>query len=142
MTKKLKAIVEKGKGERNFACFTLEDVGRFGINGVGNTAREAMDDLRVAADECKKLAEAEGEEWPELEFEFIFDLGSFFDYFPLNASAFAKRIGINPAQFRQYLIAAKEPRQGTLEKIHAGMRELLKDMGTVPLIEKPVTSYI
>ena len=58
--------------------------------------QRAMDDLRMAADECKKLAEAEGEEWPELEFEYIFDLGSFFDYFPLNASAFAKRIGINP----------------------------------------------
>ena len=82
-----------------------------------------------------------GEEWPELEFTYIFDVGAFFDYYPLNISAFAKYIGMNAAQLRQYASAIKEPRQATLDKIHAGMKQLLQDMGTVPLIEHATITY-
>lgn len=141
MKQKLTVIVEKGKGERNFSCFVAEDWSKYGLIGYGGTAREAMEDIKVSAQECKELAEERGEEWPELEFTYLFDVGAFFDYYPLNISAFAKYIGMNAAQLRQYASAIKEPRQATLDKIHAGMKQFLEDIGTVPLIEHPVLTY-
>ncbi len=141
MKQKLTVIVEKGKGERNFSCFVAEDWSKYGLIGYGGTAREAMEDIKVSAQECKELAEERGEEWPELEFTYLFDVGAFFDYYPLNISAFAKYIGMNAAQLRQYASAIKEPRQATLDKIHAGMKQFLQDIGTVPLIDRAVTAY-
>lgn len=141
MAEKLTVVVEKGKGERNFTCFATETVLNASLLGYGATARQSIDDFRRSVAEVRAIREAEGKTWPELEFSFKFDVGSFFDYYPLNVSAFAEYAGINPTQMRQYTSAAKEPRQTTLDKIRRGMAQLLQDMGTGPLAERPVTSY-
>ena len=142
MAKCLIVIVEKGKGERNFSCFATENIGKCALLGYGGSAREAMEDIKVSAQECKALAEERGEEWPELEYSFIFDIGSFFDYFPINISAFAKYIGMNPSQLRQYASAAKEPRQATIDKIREGMKAFLNDIVPLPMIERPTVAYV
>ena len=142
MAKRLTVIVEKGKGERNFSCFATENIEKCGLLGYGSTAREAMDDIKVSAQECKEIVEERGGEWPELEYSFIFDIGAFFDYYPLNISAFAKYIGMNPAQLRQYASAAKEPRQATIDKIREGMKTFLNDIGSLPMIDRPTIAYV
>lgn len=141
MAQKVTVIVEKGKGDKNFSCFVADELPGFGLAGYGRTAQEAIDDLYVAQKETSEILAERGETMPELEFTFKFDVGAFFDYYPLNISAFAKYIGMNAAQLRQYASAVKAPRQATLDKIHAGMKKFLADIGTVPLIEHPVISY-
>lgn len=141
MVQKLTVVVEKGKGEHNFSCFATESVGKAGLCGYGATAREAMEDIKVSAQEYKDLAEEQGCEWPELEYTYLLDIGAFFDYYPINISAFAKYIGMNAAQLRQYVSASKEPRKATLDKIHSGMRRLLEDLNSIPLIDRPTTAY-
>lgn len=141
MAQKVTVIVEKGKGDKNFSCFVADELPGFGLAGYGRTAKEAMDDLYIAQDETREILKEKGETMPELEFTFKFDVGAFFDYYPLNISAFAKYIGMNAAQLRQYASAIKEPRQATLDRIHAGMKQFLEDIGTVPLIEHPVLAY-
>ena len=141
MARTIKVVVEKGKGERNFSCFATEDILKSALIGYGSSARECIEDFYEVVKEVQEIREGEGHEWPEVEYTFVFDIGAFFDYYPLNISAFAKYIGMNAAQLRQYASAAKEPRQVTIDKIRAGMQTLLRDMGTVPLIDRPVTSY-
>lgn len=136
-------IVERGKGKRNFSCFATEGIGKFGLAGYGPTAREAMKDLDVSVEECREMAQEQGEEFPdEVEFEFRFDVGAFFDYYPLDATAVARYIGINPSMLRQYATALRAPKQAQIDKIREGLARLSKDLGSGLMIEKPVTSYV
>lgn len=136
------AIVERGKGKRNFYCFTTKDVCKCGFVGHGASARAAMEDIKVAIEEERKDAAGRGETFPEVELEFRFDIGSFFDYYPLDATAVAKYIGMNASVLRQYVTALREPKQAQIEKIRNGIAMLSKDLGLGMMIDKPTTAYV
>lgn len=142
--KRLLVIVERGKGKGNFSCFATENVGNCGLFGYGRTAREAMEDIQVSVQECREMAAEEGEDFPdEIEFDFRLDVGSFFDYYPLDVTATAKYIGINPSVLRQYVSAIREPQQKQIDKIKVGLEGLVHDLGTgLKMIDKPAVSYI
>ena len=136
-------IVERGKGKRNFSCFSTESIGKYGLAGYGTTAREAIEDLHMALSECHELAKENRESFPDtVTFEYKFDIGAFFDYYPLDATAVAKYIGINASVLRQYITAIREPRQKQLDKIREGIEKISKDLGAGLMIDKPVTSYV
>lgn len=143
MKAKRLVIVERGKGKRNFSCFATESVGKYGLAGYGPTARDAMKDLEVAVQESRVLAREAGEDFPdEIEFEFRFDIGAFFDYYPLDVTSVAHYIGINASVLRQYVTALREPRQAQIDKIREGISRLSEDLGSGLMVDKPVTSYI
>lgn len=142
MTIKRLAIVERGKGKGNFSCFAVEGIGYNFLAGYGTTAREAMADIKKCAREYREAAAEKGEMLPEVEFDFRFDIGAFFDYYPLDTTAVAKYIGINPSVLRQYVTALREPRQAQIDKIREGLDRLAKDLGSGLMIEKPAAAYV
>ena len=108
MAKKIKVIVETGKDL--FSCFMVgKNIGLTGLVGDGKTARKAIDDFRLCYEEEKQYSKEQGREVPNLEFEFIFDIGAFFSYYMINVSAFAKFAGINASLLRQYACGLKSP---------------------------------
>ncbi len=139
---KVLAIVERGKGKRNFSCFAPEVIGKYGLTGYGATAREAMEDIKVSVQEAKEMAAAEGEEFPDVEFDFRFSVGAFFDYYPLDVTAFAKYIGMNASVLRQYVTALREPRQVQIDKIREGIATLTNDLGLGLMVTQPPVAYI
>lgn len=139
---KLLVIVERGKGKRNFSCFATENVCKCLLAGYGATAREAMEDICVSAREAKEMAQERGEDFPDVEFEFRLDVGAFFDYYPLDVTATAKYIGINPSILRQYATSLREPRQKQIDKINAGLNRLAKDLGSGMMINQPAVAYV
>lgn len=136
------AIVERGKGKRNFSCFAPVGIGDYGLAGYGATAREAMEDIAVSVSEFKEIAAAKGEEFPDVDFDFRFDVGAFFDYYPLDVTAVAKYIGINASVLRQYVTSLRLPKQPQLAKIREGLAHLANDLGSGLMIDRPVASYI
>ena len=144
MKKTLLVIVERGKGKGNFSCFATENVGSFGLAGYGSTAREAMDDIKVAAQESREMAAETGQDFPdEIEFDFRLDVGSFFDYYPLDVTATARYIGINPSILRQYVSAIRIPQKKQIDKINAGLERLAHDLGCgLKMIDRPAVSYV
>ena len=136
--------MERGKGKGNFSCFATENIGNYGLNGFGRSAREAMEDIQAAAREFREMAAESGEVFPdELEFDFRLDVGSFFDYYPLDVTATAKYIGVNPSILRQYVAAIREPQQKQIDKINAGLERLAHDLGCgLKMIDRPTVSYI
>lgn len=139
---KVLAIVERGKGKRNFSCFATESIGKYGLFGYGASAREAMEDIKLTVREIKEEAAAKGEDFPDVEFDFRLDVGSFFDYFPLDVTATAHYIGINASALRQYVTSIREPRQKQIDKINDGLKRLAKDLGVGMMIEQPAVSYV
>ena len=140
--KKLLAIVERGKGKGNFSCFTPETVEDCGFGGGGSSAREVMDDTRLSLQEIKEEWAKQGKEFPDVEFDFRFDVGSFFDYYPIDVTAFAKYIGMNASVLRQYVTGLREPKEETIKRIREGINKLSEDLGMNLMVEKPPVSYV
>ena len=140
--KELVAIVERGKGKNNFSCFCPEVVGKYHLAGYGKNSREAMDDIYVTIKEFKEMAAEEGGEFPDIKLKFLFDVGAFFDYYPLDVTATAKFIGVTPSVLRRYVAAIREPRLEQLAKIKEGIQKLSEALNCPALIDAPVTSYV
>ena len=131
MATKVTIQVEKGKQEKNFSCFMVEELPDFALAGYGNTAKQAIEDMYVAQKEIKELLEEEGKQMPELEFVFRFDIGSFFDYYSyLNMSGVAKKAGVNASLMRQYGMGKHEPSQKRKQQILDCLRQISQEMQT------------
>lgn len=138
---KVNVIVETGKD--SFSCFVSESEKlSIGIHGSGKTVKDAMDDFRIAYEEAKAYVESKGEEFTELEFDFVFDVGAFFNYYPINTTAFAKYVGMNASLLRQYCSGVKSPKGDTIRKIKDGIDALLFDISSGHLIDRPVLQYV
>lgn len=144
MTKKVKllAIVERGKGKGNFTCFTPDSVENCGFGGGGSTAREAMEDTRLSLQKQKEDWANEGKAFPDVEFDFRFDVGSFFDYYPIDVTAFARYIGMNASVLRQYVTGLRQPKENTIKRIREGINKLSEDLGMNLMLEHPPVSYV
>ena len=131
MATKVTIQVEKGKQEKNFSCFMVEELPDFALAGYGNTAKQAIEDMYVAQKEIKELLEEEGKKMPELEFVFRFDIGSFFDYYSyLNLSGVAKKAGVNASLMRQYAMGIHEPSQKRKQQILDCLHQISQEMQT------------
>ncbi len=142
MARKVTVVVESGKG--GFSCFMANDSDdlNFGLIGDGKTAKAAMEDFLIADKEMRESFEEDGKEYPDLDFHFVLDVGSFFDYYPLSITAFAKYIGMNASLLRQYAAGIKTPQGKSLEKIRQGIDKLKDNIDAGLLIDKPVLQYV
>lgn len=98
------AIIERGK-DGSFGIYTpnLQST----ISGNGSTLDEAKTDFKEAYNEVletySKLGKSVPAELKDLDFEYHYDLGAFYEAHPyLNVSQVAKYIGINDTLMRQY----------------------------------------
>lgn len=123
---KVTAIVEMWD-DKTISIY-VPDFDGFSLNGQGTTVEEAKRALAQAVDDYKAVFESEGKPVPEslsnIEFEYKYDIASFFDNFKfINVSAFAKYAGINASLMRQYkqrLAFASEKQKAKIETaVHA-----------------------
>ena len=140
MVQKIKVIVETGRDL--FSCFMVNADGLTGIHGDGKTARKAIADFYLCYEEEKEYCREQGEEVPELEFEFIFDIGAFFNYYFINVTAFAEYAGMNASLLRQYACGLKAPTKNTIAKVREAIDKFRKDIDAGLLIDRPVPQYI
>jgi len=141
MARKIKVVVETGRDL--FSCFMIGagDLG-FGLHGDGKTARSAIQDFCLARDEMRAFYEKQGKDFPELEFDFMFDVGAFFSYYPINVTAFAEYSGMNASLLRQYACGLKKPAQKTIDKVRDAVGNFIRDIDAGRLIDRPVPQYI
>lgn len=122
-------VVQKQAGEKSCSCYVKEDLGKAVLSGYGPTADAAVSDMLAARQEMIGM----GIDVPELEMTFVYDLWAFFDKFPLNATAVAAWIGINPSLMRQYLSGARKPSKARMKQIEDGVRRIARQMADAPL---------
>ena len=101
-----------------------------------------MKDMELSLQEYKEKAAAKGESFPDVEFDYRFDVGAFFNYYPIDVTAFAKYIGMNASVLRQYATAIRQPRADQLQKIRKGIETFSRDLGANLMISQPIASYI
>lgn len=93
MKKLVRFGVEGRIGGKDFSTYMIDDIGiKYGIHGYGKSAKEAIEDTYTVYEEMKAIAAENNETLPDIDFEFVFDIASLFDYYYyLNISAVAKR---------------------------------------------------
>lgn len=125
---KAKVTVEKS-ADGSYAAFMEDDMPDFGLAGYGETAKEAIDDFRVSVDETKEYLSSQGKDMPDLEFEFHYDLKSFFSYFSyLNISKVGEKSGISPSLMRQYVSGSSQASERQYDKIRHTIKEMVHEL--------------
>ena len=140
---KVHATVEREPGEKNFSCLLEIDSIKSSVLGVGNTAKQAIEDMQSGLNDLKEYFKDEGKPMPELEIEYRFDIGALFSYYDfLNMAGVSRAVGITPSVIRQYAAGVKSPSPKTLAKIRNGFDKVSADIKNGYLINKPVLSYV
>ncbi|MGI6572981.1 MAG: helix-turn-helix domain-containing protein [Fermentimonas sp.] len=136
--KKIDVIVETSEGKRFEAVIDPDkDYGlTFGLFGEGSSVDECIEDFCVSAEEMKELYDELGKEFPELEFNFKYDVTSFLSYYSdvLSLAGLEKITGVNQRQLSHYLNRVKKPRTGTVEKIEKGIRDFAEELSKVHFV--------
>ena len=126
--KKVTIIVEQAK-DGSFWCHTKENIGKVGLSACGASVEDAKKDLMDCLALAKEDAEDNGKTFPEVEFEYKYDLQSFFNYFSfLNVSEIGKHAGINPSLMRQYSKGIKNAGEKTYERLANCMQGITKEL--------------
>ena len=110
-------------------CHTEQDVFGGGLNGAGNTVKEAKEDLAACLEDAKVDYVENGGTPYDVEFHYQYDLQSFFEYFSfLNVTEIAKRAGINPSLMRQYTRGIKNAGEKTYTRLTECMGNITKEL--------------
>lgn len=123
------AYVEKSPADNRYSCYIRETFDGCGLVGYGSSADEAVKDLQAARDEMVEM----GRKIPPLEFSCHYDIWAFFDKYPINVSAMAKRIGINPSLMRQYVAGVRRPGKARVAQIEAAVRDFGRELAAASI---------
>lgn len=127
---KATVIMEVGS-DGLYSCYMVDEFADFGISGFGDSAKEAKEDFICAYNEIKELLKSDGKNVPNLEFEWKYDMKTFFDYFNfLKISKVAERAGINPSLMRKYVAGLAHPGDGQYKKLSEAVKEFSKELIT------------
>ncbi len=126
---KVYATVEREPGEKNFSCLLKIDSLKSSVLGVGNTAKQAMEDMQSGLKDLEGCFIEEGKVMPELEIEYKFDIGALFSYYDfLNMAGVSRAVGITPSVVRQYVVGNRKPSEARKKQIENGLKVLAQQI--------------
>jgi hypothetical protein len=129
--KKIKAFIEIGK-KLDYDIWSDPDAGiSFGIVGQGKTIEEAKVDFTESFEDMRNYYNEEGKEFPEIEFEFVYEIQSFLKYSPFPLTWLSDATGINKKQLSNYATEHRSPRRATLNKIQNAVNKFVADYSQV-----------
>lgn len=132
--KKIKAYVEKS--DYGFSVYMEDNDLDYGIIGEGKTATEAINDFRQAYEEMRDFYKEEGKDFEEVDFEFVYDIASFLQYyaFAFTLAGLERITGVNQRQLSHYINGVSKPTRRTIEKIEDGIHNFSRDLSMVRFI--------
>jgi len=133
---KLKAIVELW--DNGTYSIYVTNAKKHNINAQGSSVSEAKENLLNAINDYTAMYQEIGKPIPKEiinpEFEYKYDLASFFNYFDwINVSGFAKKTGINTSLLRQYKNKITFASEKQTKKIQHSINLLGNELAAVKL---------
>lgn len=129
--KKVKAIIERAS-DGMFSIYMDADM-PYLVTGTGVTVAEARKVFEGGYSDTKKYFTSEGLDFEEVEFEFVYDMASFLQYYAYAFSlAGLERItGVNQKQLGHYISGYRKPSKKTIQKIELSIKEFSKELSSV-----------
>ena len=135
--KRVKVIIGRVKtGELPYSMVMDEPAVPFGLNGTGRTVEEAKKDFLEAYAEICEIMESQGEKYEGLEFEYLYDIPSFLEYYAyaLSLAGLERITGINQRQLSHYINGTAVPRRKTIDKFQRSLHSFANDLCAVNFV--------
>lgn len=133
--KKINVVIERGV-DGTYSAFIADNNCKFGCIGEGKSVDETKNDFLVAVDEMKKVYQMNGKEFPTVEFNFIYDVASFLNYYAyaFSLAGLARITGVNQGQLSHYVTGRRKPSRTTVEKIEKSLHEFAGEISHVKFV--------
>jgi len=131
-----KAFIERGN-DGNYSVYIEESSDlNYGIHGVGDTAKDAVNDFISAYDTMCEFHQTKGLNFIEATFEFQYDVASFLQYYSkkFTLAGLQEITGISQGLLSHYVNGRKKPRKETVEKIEHSIHQFANELSQVRFI--------
>jgi len=131
MKRKVKAVIETGEKLDYDIWIDIDENLPYGLLGQGKTIEEAKQDFMDGYEYMKQSFSKRQQEFPEVEFEFVYDIQSFLKYSPFPLTWLSEATGINKKQLSHYATEHRNPSRATLTKIQNAVQKFVADYSQV-----------
>ena len=131
-SKKINVVIERGI-DGSFSAYIADDNCEFGCIGEGKIVEETKADFMKAVGEMQEVYAEEGSKFPDVEFDFIYDMASFLNYYAyaFSLAGLARITGVNQGQLSHYVTGRRRPSKSTVEKIEQSLHDFANEIGQV-----------
>ena len=131
-SKKINVVIERGV-DGSFSAYIADDNCEFGCIGEGKSVEETKADFMKAVGEMQEVYAEEGSKFPDVEFDFIYDMASFLNYYAyaFSLAGLARITGVNQGQLSHYVTGRRRPSKSTVEKIEQSLHDFANEIGQV-----------
>ena len=131
-SKKINVVIERGI-DGSFSAYIADDNCEFGCIGEGKSVEETKADFMKAVGEMQEVYAEEGSKFPDVEFDFIYDIASFLNYYAyaFSLAGLARITGVNQGQLSHYVTGRRRPSKSTVEKIEQSLHDFANEIGQV-----------
>ena len=131
-SKKINVVIERGI-DGSFSAYIADDNCEFGCIGEGKSVEETKADFMKAFGEMQEVYAEEGSKFPDVEFDFIYDMASFLNYYAyaFSLAGLARITGVNQGQLSHYVTGRRRPSKSTVEKIEQSLHDFANEIGQV-----------
>lgn len=131
-SKKINVVIERGI-DGSFSAYIADDNCEFGCIGEGKSVEETKADFMKAVGEMQEVYAEEGSKFPDVEFDFIYDMASFLNYYAyaFSLAGLARITGVNQGQLSHYVTGRRRPSKSTVEKIEQSLHDFVNEIGQV-----------
>ena len=86
-----------------------------------------------AVGEMQEVYAEEGSKFPDVEFDFIYDMASFLNYYAyaFSLAGLARITGVNQGRLSHYVTGRRRPSKSTVEKIEQSLHDFANEIGQV-----------
>lgn len=129
---KINVVIERGI-DGTFSAYIADSNCEFGCIGEGNSVENTKKDFLEAVSEMKEVYAEEGRKFPEVDFNFTYDMASFLNYYAyaFSLAGLARITGVNQGQLSHYVTGHRRPSKSTVEKIERSLHEFADEIGQV-----------
>ena len=131
-SKKINVVIGRGI-DGSFSAYIADDNCEFGCIGEGKSVEETKADFMKAVGEMQEVYAEEGSKFPDVEFDFIYDMASFLNYYAyaFSLAGLARITGVNQGQLSHYVTGRRRPSKSTVEKIEQSLHDFANEIGQV-----------
>lgn len=133
---KVIVTIERGTDGTYTAHFS-DDRMPFGLAGDSKrTVREAIEDFYAAHEDMKEYYKEAGKMFPEVEYEFKYDMPSFLQYYAyaFTLAGLERITGVNQRQLSHYINGVRKPSPATVHKIERKIHDFAAEIGSVNFV--------
>ena len=130
--KRINVVIERGV-DGTYSAYIADRDCKFGCIGEGKSVEETQKDFMAAVEEMKEVYRANGKEFPQVEFEFTYDMASFLNYYAyaFSLAGLSRITGVNQGQLSHYVTGRRKPSRATVEKIERSLHDFAHEISEI-----------